>query len=68
MTLCYAIHEGFTYKRRSEHGTQPPIITLQSKHGTCRDFALLMMEAVRALGFAARFVTGYIYVASRDGR
>jgi hypothetical protein len=49
MTLCYAIHEGFTYKRRSEHGTQPPIVTLRSKHGSCRD--LLMMEAVRALGF-----------------
>jgi transglutaminase-like putative cysteine protease len=68
MTLCYAIHEGFTYKRRSAHGTQPPIVTLRSKHGSCRDFALLMMEAVRALGFAARFVTGYIYVATRDGK
>ena len=26
-----------------------------------------MMEAVRALGLAARFVTGYIYVPGRDG-
>jgi len=68
MTLCYAIHEGFTYQRRSEHGTQPPLATLRSRRGSCRDFALLMMEAVRALGFAARFVTGYIYVASRDGK
>jgi transglutaminase-like putative cysteine protease len=67
MTLCYAIHEGFTYERRSEHGTQPPLITLHSRRGSCRDFALLMMEAVRSLGLAARFVTGYIYVASRDG-
>lgn len=67
MTLCFAIREGFTYERRSAHGTQPPVITLRSKRGSCRDFALLMMEAVRALGFAARFVTGYIYVASRDG-
>ena len=67
MTLCYAIHEGFVYGRRAAHGTQPPLITLHSKHGSCRDFALLMMEAVRSLGFAARFVTGYVYVASRDG-
>jgi len=68
MTLCYAIHEGFSYQRRSAHGTQPPLVTLRSKRGSCRDFALLMMEAVRALGFAARFVTGYIYVPSRDGK
>ena len=37
-------------------------LTLQLRRGTCRDFALLMMEAVRTLGFAARFVTGYVYV------
>jgi transglutaminase-like putative cysteine protease len=67
MTMCYAIHEGFTYQRRAEHGTQPPFITLRSRRGSCRDFALLMIEAVRSLGFAARFVTGYLYVASRDG-
>jgi transglutaminase-like putative cysteine protease len=67
MTLCYAIHESFSYIRRSEHGTQPPALTLRLRSGTCRDFALLMMEATRSLGFAARFVTGYVYVADRDG-
>ncbi len=67
MTLCYAIRESFNYARRSEHGTQPPLVTLKNRRGTCRDFALFMMEAVRALGFAARFVTGYIYVPDRDG-
>jgi transglutaminase-like putative cysteine protease len=67
MTLCYGIRESFKYQRRSEHGTQPPLITLHHRSGTCRDYALLMMEAVRSLGFAARFVTGYIYVPSRDG-
>ena len=67
MTLCFAIHEGFAYSRRNEPGTQPPALTLQLRRGTCRDFALLMMEAVRSLGLAARFVTGYIYVPDRDG-
>ncbi|ATU94991.1 transglutaminase family protein [Phyllobacterium zundukense] len=67
MTLCYAIHESFAYARRLETGTQPPLITLRLRRGTCRDFALLMIEAVRSLGLAARFVTGYVYVAERDG-
>lgn len=67
MTLCYAIREGFTYSRRQERGTQPPALTLERRRGTCRDFALLMMEAVRTLGLAARFVTGYVYVPVRDG-
>jgi transglutaminase-like putative cysteine protease len=66
MTLCYAIHESFRYSRRAESGTQPPLVTLQLRQGTCRDFALFMMEAVRSVGFAARFVTGYVYVPSRD--
>jgi transglutaminase-like putative cysteine protease len=67
MTLCYAIHEGFAYARRQEKGTQTPVQTLNLRRGTCRDFAVLMMEAVRSLGFAARFVSGYIYVPDRDG-
>jgi len=66
MTLCYAIHESFAYSRRSAPGTQQPAVTLQIRRGTCRDFALLMMEAVRSLGLAARFVTGYVYVPDRD--
>jgi transglutaminase-like putative cysteine protease len=67
MTLCYAIRESFVYARRQEHGTQTPVQTLQLRSGTCRDFALLMMEAARVLGLAARFVTGYVYVPDRDG-
>jgi transglutaminase-like putative cysteine protease len=67
MTLNEAIAEGFSYKRRISSGTQSPGETLRNQQGTCRDFALLMMEAARALGFAARFVTGYVYVPTRDG-
>ncbi|MFB2550025.1 transglutaminase family protein [Ensifer soli] len=67
MTLCSAIQDSFAYARRHERGTQAPLETLKLKRGTCRDFALLMMEAARTLGLAARFVTGYVYVPSRDG-
>ena len=66
MTLTYAIKEGFTYERRIARGTQSALQTLESRRGSCRDFATLMMEAARSLGFAARFVTGYLYVPDRD--
>jgi|SRR5579871_435782 len=66
MTLNEAISESFSYRRRSVQGTQPPAVTIEQQTGSCRDFALLMMEAARSLGFAARFVTGYVYVPDRD--
>ncbi len=56
-----AIKDDFTYHARFEEGTQSPARTLEVGSGTCRDFALLFIEAVRELGFAARFVTGYLY-------
>jgi transglutaminase-like putative cysteine protease len=68
MTMTRAISESFTYLRRVERGTQIPADTLRLRRGTCRDFALLMMEAARSLGLAARFVSGYLYVPSRDGK
>jgi transglutaminase-like putative cysteine protease len=62
MTMTYAIKESFSYERREESGFQPPWRTLDRRRGSCRDFAVLMMEAARALGIAARFVSGYVYV------
>jgi transglutaminase-like putative cysteine protease len=61
MAMINAIKSGFTYKRREEVGVQSPVETLELKSGSCRDFAVFMMDAVRFLGLAAQFVSGYLY-------
>ena len=66
-TMNAAIRGSFEYRAREEQGTQTPIETLEKKSGTCRDYALLFIEAARALGFGARFVTGYLYDPALDG-
>jgi len=58
--------QGFAYIARDAAGVQTPVQTLRLRSGTCRDFALLMMEGARALGLAARFVSGYLYSPHRD--
>ena len=59
--MTHRIHDAFAYQKRHERGTQHPLDTLQTGAGTCRDFALLMIEALRRLGIAARFVSGYLF-------
>ena len=59
--MTEAIKSDFTYEARDAEGTNSPLVTLETRRGACRDFALLMMEAARALGFAARFISGYVY-------
>ncbi|MDP3822919.1 MAG: transglutaminase family protein [Burkholderiales bacterium] len=61
------IRDNFGYAARDEQGTQTPQETLKLSTGSCRDFALLMMEAVRRLGIATRFVSGYLYDPALDG-
>ncbi len=60
--MTHGIREAFTYRKRHEQGTQHPLDTLQTRSGTCRDYALFMIEALRRLGIAARFVSGYISI------
>jgi transglutaminase-like putative cysteine protease len=59
--ITETLKSDFAYVSRDTEGTQSPTQTLELRAGSCRDFALLMIEAVRRLGFAARFVSGYIY-------
>ena len=61
IAMTQAVKRDFDYARREEVGVQEPTETLRLKTGSCRDFAVFMMEAVRSVGLAARFVSGYLY-------
>ena len=63
--MTQAIHSDFRYATRLHGEPQAPITTLTRRSATCRDFAMLMMEAVRSLGLAAQFVSGYLYCPPR---
>ena len=65
--MTHAVKRELTYIPRHERGIQEPAKTLNVGSGTCRDFALLMIEAARSLGLAARFVSGYLYSPGRGG-
>jgi transglutaminase-like putative cysteine protease len=65
--MTCGIRNEFMYARRIEKGVQTPEETLRTRRGSCRDFAVLMMEATRSLGVAARFVSGYIFVPNSSG-
>ncbi|MET3528328.1 transglutaminase family protein [Phenylobacterium koreense] len=66
--LNSVIRAQFDYLARAQEGCQPPPETILKGQGTCRDFAWLMVEALRRLGFAARFVTGYLYASAAETR
>ena len=68
MTITCAIRDSFTYQNRAHGRAQEPLVTLSTRRGACRDFAVLMMEAVRALGLAARFVSGYLHVRADESQ
>lgn len=66
VAMTQFIRDSMTYVARLDEGVQSPYETLRFQGGTCRDFATLMIEAVRRLGYAARFVSGYLYTPWLD--
>ena len=66
--LNRAIHDEFEYGVRDDEGVHIPSITVATGKGACRDFAWLMIEVLRRMGYAARFVTGYLYSPALDDR
>ena len=61
--LSVGVSRWINYQSREDEGVQSPIETLNRGWGSCRDFAVLFVEAARCLGFGARIVSGYLFVA-----
>lgn len=59
--ISNGVAERITYQAREHEGVQTPEQTLMTNSGSCRDFAVLFIDAVRSLGFGARIVSGYLY-------
>ncbi|MGY6768080.1 transglutaminase family protein [Komagataeibacter sp. NFXK3] len=66
MDLTRAIAADITYRIRPEAGVWSPEETLGQGVGSCRDTAWLLIAILRRLGFAARFVSGYLFQPERD--
>jgi transglutaminase-like putative cysteine protease len=64
--LSAGVSAWIAYQAREDEGTQSPTQTLDRGWGSCRDFAVLFVEAARCLGFGARIVSGYLYNPDMD--
>ncbi|MGO9683562.1 MAG: transglutaminase family protein, partial [Beijerinckiaceae bacterium] len=64
--LNAGISAWISYQSRDDEGTQTPLQTLSRGWGSCRDLAVLFIEAARSLGFGARIVSGYMYNPDKD--
>jgi len=57
--LTETIAKRFKVIHREEGGPWAPATTIEQRHGACRDLAVLWIDICRAVGLAARFVSGY---------
>ena len=64
--LSRVLHHEFDFIHRERGGPNSPVETLRIRQGACRDLAVLFIDAARAMGLAARFVSGYQADANQD--
>ncbi|MFZ9931892.1 MAG: transglutaminase family protein [Chthoniobacterales bacterium] len=68
VTMNQWVHTHIAYERREEGAAHPPDETLRLRRGACRDTAVLLAAALRAQGFAARLVSGFLWESASDPR
>ena len=61
MALNCAVQSALNYTRRDEQGIQSAAETMARGSGSCRDYAVMLIELCRMQGLAARFVSGYLF-------
>lgn len=68
LELTARIYEDFTYDPRATTIQTPIEEVFEKRHGVCQDFAHLQIGCLRALGLAARYVSGYLRTAPPPGK
>jgi len=66
--LMHRLHEEFTYEPDSTEVDTPMLEAFAQKRGVCQDFAHVMIGALRSLGLAARYVSGYLLTDPPPGQ
>lgn len=66
--LSQRIYREFTYTPESTEVNTPALDALRGKCGVCQDFAHVMIGALRSIGLAAKYVSGYLMTQPPPGK
>ncbi len=68
LELMHRIHADFEFQAAATDVDTPLLEAFEQRSGVCQDFAHLMIAALRMLGLAARYVSGYLLTQPPPGQ